>query len=169
MLDHLDVRDMGNWQKGDKKEVRAEGEKRKTDTFLFFLLFVCGLICLTLRKSIYDDNPWPSNESNGAPFAMGKFLLENVTNLGKMNHSHFIWTSVLTPTPLLHIFIHLWQFYYNLCRCCRIRSQKGMLHGDSPKYWGLVEFRCIFLHVPYGHRYIWDTHIRLNRLRVASH
>lgn len=28
---------------------------------------------------------------------MGKFLLENVTNLGKMNHSHFIWTSVLSP------------------------------------------------------------------------
>lgn len=28
---------------------------------------------------------------------MGKFLLENATNLGKMNHSHFIWTSVLTP------------------------------------------------------------------------
>lgn len=34
---------------------------------------------------------------------MGKFLRENVTNLGKMSHSHFIWTSVLTPTPLLHI------------------------------------------------------------------
>lgn len=30
---------------------------------------------------------------------MGKFLPENVTNLGKMNHSHFIWTSVLTPAP----------------------------------------------------------------------
>lgn len=30
---------------------------------------------------------------------MGKFLLENATNLGKMNHSHFIWTSVLTPSP----------------------------------------------------------------------
>lgn len=30
---------------------------------------------------------------------MGKFLLENATNLGKMNHSHFIWTSVLTPPP----------------------------------------------------------------------
>lgn len=28
---------------------------------------------------------------------MGKFLLENAANLGKMNHSHFIWTSVLTP------------------------------------------------------------------------
>lgn len=95
----------------------------------------------------------------GRSFAMGKFLLENVTNLGKMNHSHFIWTSVLTPTPLLHTFIHLWQFYYNLCRCCRIRSQKVMLHGEDPKHWGLVELRCIFFHVPYGHYCIWDTPI----------
>lgn len=41
---------------------------------------------------------------------MGKFLLENATNLGKMNHSHFIWTSVLTPPlpsppPDFHSFV----------------------------------------------------------------
>lgn len=141
-------------KKGDKKEASESGGKKETDTFLFFLLFVWGLICPTLRKSIYDDNPRASNESS---FAMGKFLPENVTNLGKMNHSHFIWTSVLTPAPLLHTFIHLWQFYYNLCRCCRIRSQKGMPHEDDPKFRGLVEFRCIFFLVPYDHRYIWDT------------
>lgn len=41
MLDHLDVRDMGNWQKKKKKLwMRMEGGGRKTDTFLFFLLFV---------------------------------------------------------------------------------------------------------------------------------
>lgn len=37
----------------------AGEENGETDTFLFFMLyFICNLICLTERKSIYDDNPW---------------------------------------------------------------------------------------------------------------
>lgn len=80
---------------------------------------------------------------------MGKFLLENATNLGKMNHSHFIWTSVLTPPPplsppLLQTFIHLWQFYYNLCRWLEAQEPKRMLHGDGPKCWGVVECVTVF-------------------------
>lgn len=79
---------------------------------------------------------------------MGKFLLENATNLGKMNHSHFIWTSVLTPPlpspPLLQTFIHLWQFYYNLCRWLEAQEPKRMLHGDGPKCWGVVECVMVF-------------------------
>lgn len=74
---------------------------------------------------------------------MGKFLPENATNLGKMNHSHFIWTSVLTPLApsLLHpAFIHLWQFYYKLCRWLEAQEPKRMLHGDGPKCWGVVEY-----------------------------
>lgn len=144
------------------------GGKRKTDTFLFFLLFVQFNLSY-IEKTYFWRQSTGQEWKQGRSFAMGKSLLENVTNLGKMNHSHFIWTSVLTSTPLLHTFIHLWQFYYNLCRCCRSRSQKGMLHGEDPKHWGLVELRCILFHVPYGHPYIWDTHIGLNRLSFASH
>lgn len=77
--------------------------------------------------------------------AMGKFLQENATNLGKMNHSHFIWTSVLPPQtphhhPLLQTFIHLWQFYYNLCRWLEAREPQRMLRGDGPTCRGAVEF-----------------------------
>lgn len=85
-------------------------ENGETDTFLFLLLcFICNLICLTERKSIYDDNPQGSNESSGVPLPWESFLPENATNLGKMNHSHFIWTSVLTPPssppPDFHSFV----------------------------------------------------------------
>jgi len=97
----------------------------KTGAVLFFLLyFICNLICLWEKINLWWQSAgqlWKQWSS----FAMGKFLLENATNLSKMNHSHFIWTSVLTPPrhpsyffllSLLPTFIHLWQFYYKLCR-----------------------------------------------------
>lgn len=49
---------------------------------------------------------------------MGKFLLENATNLGKRNHSHFIWTSVLTQ---------------QLVQVAGGLEAKKMPHGDGPK------------------------------------
>lgn len=91
----------------------AVEENGETDTFLFFLLyFICNLICLSERKSISDDNPQGSNESSLVPLPWESFCLKNATNLGKMNHSHFIWTSVLTPSspplpplPNFHSFV----------------------------------------------------------------
>ncbi len=51
--------------------VQDDGE---TDTFLFFpLCFVRNLICLTERKSIYDDNPQGSNESSAVPLPWESF------------------------------------------------------------------------------------------------
>lgn len=46
--------------------MRMEGKKEKQILSCSFH-FLCSLICLTLRKSISDDNPQASNESRGAP------------------------------------------------------------------------------------------------------
>ena len=52
-----------------------------------------------------------ASESQDAPAAPWEGR-KNAANLGKMNHSHFIWTSVLpppssSPPPLLARFIHM--------------------------------------------------------------
>lgn len=139
-------------KKGGQKKEASESEGGERNRHFPVLFAFCARLNLSDMDKIYlwwlsMGQEWKQRSS----FAMGKFLPENVTNLGKMNHSHFIWTSALTPTPLLRTFIHLWQFYYNLCRCCRTGSQKGMLHGDDPKSRGLVEFKCIFFLAPYDH------------------
>lgn len=76
--DHLDTRDEGDGQKGTRarEEVRGilgmrhEGGRQDVETgaFLFFLLyFICDSICLSGGKSISDDNPVCSTESQRVP------------------------------------------------------------------------------------------------------
>lgn len=103
MLDHLDVRDMRNWQKGRKKYMNESGKKNKNGYFL--------VLDLTLRKSIYDDNPWASNESRGAPLPWESFCWRMSLILAKWI-IHTLFGHLCTPLP--QTFIHLWQFYYNL-------------------------------------------------------
>lgn len=61
-------------------------------------IFLGDLICLSERENQFMMT------IGGPVMKAAQFLHHgkvSPANLGKMNHSHFIWTSVLTPPPLL--------------------------------------------------------------------
>ena len=88
-------------KKGDNKEKGGNGSaggKWRNRHFLVLSLVFHMQFNLSFRGKINlwwqsTGQEWKQRSSS----AMGKFLLENAANLGKMNHSHFIWTSVLAP------------------------------------------------------------------------
>lgn len=103
-------------QKKRKKKRRGERRRRRnveTDTFLFSpsfpplllapCIFLGDLICLSERENQFMMTIGGPVMKAAQFRRHGKVL---PANLGKMNHSHFIWTSVLTPptssTPLPH-------------------------------------------------------------------
>lgn len=109
------------------KGVGAVEENGETGTFLFFLLyFICNLICLTERKSIYDDNPRGSNESSRVPLPWESFCWGMPLILAKWIIHTLFGHLCYPPSPphRLQTFIHLWQFYYNLCRWLEAQEPK---------------------------------------------
>lgn len=102
MLDHIDVRDMINWQKRVQKDMNEKWGKKPKKTLI--------LSCFWQEK-IYDDNPRASNESRGAPLPWESFCWRMSLILAKWI-IHTLFGHLCTPFP--HTFIHLWQFYYKL-------------------------------------------------------
>lgn len=87
------------------REPRRRKRNVETDTFLFSpplppsisptpCIFLGDLICLSERENQFMMT------IGGPVMKAAQFLRHgkvSPANLGKMNHSHFIWTSVLTP------------------------------------------------------------------------
>lgn len=95
-----------------ERETRRRKRNVETDTFLFsplllptppLLLTPCifqgDLICLSERENQFMMTIGRPVMKAAQFRRHGKVL---PANLGKMNHSHFIWTSVLTPPSPHH-------------------------------------------------------------------